>query len=387
MRNYLYPFCMLWVVTLTSQSALVHSGNLRIHEGGTLGFHTNFINSAPFDTNLGLAGFYGPQALSVSGTVTPQFYDVEIALDNDLQLALGIANSNNTNFILGSIRTPLAQPAIFYTFLDNSFYTGENDLSKVEGYAALTNQQNFVFPIGDTELMRPLVLNSESVNLFAKSAYFLEDANSPDNFPGAYNTFEVALDIEYVSDVEFWRLEGSISSTVTLSWNARSDMAHFTDDATKIVVVGWSKQSQRWISLAGATPVGSLTEGFVTSESFVPDDYEIISLGVSKIPFEPLEREVLSLDNYIVSVNGDGVNDSFFIPEMEEYPNNFVQIYDRYGLKVFEMESYTDEFVGFSNLNNIPFGAEKGLPEGVYFYTIGIPEENLNYQGFLYLAR
>lgn len=387
MRNYLHLFFMLWAVTLTSQSALYNNGNLRIHEGGTLGFHTNLINTAPLDTNFGLAGFYGPQALTVSGTVTPQFYDVEIALDNDLQLALGMDSSNNTNFILGSIRTPLAQPTIFYTFLDNSFYTGENDLSKVEGYAALTNQQNFIFPIGDAEFMRPLVLNSESANLFSKSAYFLEDANTPTNFPGTYNTFEVALDVEYVSDVEFWRLEGSIPSTITLSWNARSDMARFTDDANKIVIVGWSKLAQRWLSLASGTPVGSLAEGFVSSKTFIPDDFEIVTLGVSKIPYEPLEREVLSLDNYFVSVNGDGVNDSFLIPELEQYPNNFVQIYDRYGLKIFELENYTDEFIGFSNLNNIPFGAEKGLPEGVYFYTIGIPDEGLNYQGFLYLAR
>lgn len=387
MRNYLHLFFMLWVVTLTSQSALHHSGNLRIHEGGTLGFHTNLINTAPLDTNLGLVGFYGPQPLSVSGTVTPQFYDVEIALDNDLQLALGMDNSNNTNFILGSIRTPLIQPGIFYTFLDNSFYTGENDLAKIEGYAAITNQQNFVFPIGDAELIRPLILDSESVNLFAKSAYFLEDANAPNSFPGAYNTFEVALDVEYVSDIEFWRLEGSIPATVTLSWNTRSDMARFTDDATKIMVVGWSKLSQRWLNLAGTTPVGSLLEGFVSSATFVPDDFELITLGVSKIPYEPLEREVLSLDNYFVSVNGDGVNDSFFIPELEQYANNFVQIYDRFGQKVFELENYTNEFVGFSNLNNVPFGSEKGLPIGVYFYTINIPDEGLNYQGFLYLAR
>jgi gliding motility-associated-like protein len=119
----------------------------------------------------------------------------------------------------------------------------------------------------------------------------------------------------------------------------------------------------------------------------VPDEYEIITLGVSKIPFEPLSKEVLSLENYFVSVNGDGVNDSFFIPELLDYEGNFVQIYNRYGIKVFEMQNYTDEFNGFSNLNNVPFKQEKGLPIGVYFYTIYIAEADLSYQGFLYLAR
>ncbi|MGB3145789.1 MAG: gliding motility-associated C-terminal domain-containing protein, partial [Maribacter sp.] len=80
-------------------------------------------------------------------------------------------------------------------------------------------------------------------------------------------------------------------------------------------------------------------------------------------------------------------NDTFFIPELADFDQNFVQIYDRYGIKVFEMENYTDEFVGFSNMNNVPFKEGIGLPVGVYFYTIYIPVEELNYQGFLYLAR
>lgn len=387
MNNYLNIVLLFFLLSLNAQTALYNNGSLRIHEDGALGFHTDFINNAPMDTNLGLAGFYGPQALTVSGSITPQFHDLELALDNDLLLAVGLDNSNNTNFIMGNIRSPLAQPNIYYTFLDNSFYTGESDLSKIIGYAAIVNQQNFVFPIGDEAFLRPLILESERSNLFAKCAYFLEDANSPNSIPGAYDTFELALDIEAVSNLEFWHLEGNVPSTVSLSWNERSGMAGLTDDATKIIPVGWSKASQRWINLVGGTPAGSLSEGFITSETFIPDDYALITLGVSKIPYEPLSREVLSLDNYFVSVNGDGVNDTFFIPELEEYPNNFVQIYDRYGLKVFELENYTDEFAGFSNLGNIPFAQDKGLPEGIYFYTIAIPQENLNYQGFLYLAR
>tara|TARA_R110001592_G_scaffold276134_4_gene543275 strand:+ start:1774 stop:2937 length:1164 start_codon:yes stop_codon:yes gene_type:complete len=380
------PFILLAAIT-SAQTALYNNGNLRIHEGGTIGFHTNLINESPLDNNLGLAGFYGSQLLTVSGTLTPQFYDLEIALENDLQLELGIDNSNNTNFILGNIRTPLTQPSIFYTFLDNSFYTGENDFSKIEGYAAITNQQDFAFPIGDSQFLRPLIINSESTNLFAKSAYFYENANNPISFTNSYDTFETDLDVESVSTNEFWRLEGTIPSKITLSWNQRSAMAGLTDDVTLIIPVGWNKNSERWTNLVGGTPVGSLNEGFITSASFIPDDYEIITLGVSKAPYEPLSKDVIFLDNFFVSVNGDGVNDSFFVEELQNFDSNFVQIYDRYGIKVFEMANYTDEFKGFSNLNNIPFGAEKGLPIGVYFYTINIPEEDLNYQGFLYLAR
>lgn len=387
MKHYSFLFFFLFVAFVSAQSALYNNGNLRIHDSGAIGFHTNLINESPLDNNLGLVGFYGSIPLTVSGTRVPQFFDLEIAVDNNLQLLLGIDNSNNTNFILGNISTPLAQPDIFYNFLSNAFYTGENDFSKIEGYAAITNQQDFAFPIGDSEFMRPLILNSQSTNLFAKCAYFFENANSPISFNTNFDTTEKSFDIETINVKEFWRLEGNIASNVTLSWNERSAMASLTDDATTIIPVGWNKNSQRWTSLAGAAPVGTLNEGFVSTISFVPDDYEIITLGASKAPYEPLSKEVLTLDNYIVSANDDGINDSFFIPELEEYTTNLVQIYDRYGLKVFEMENYTNQFIGFSNLNNIPLNKEEGLPAGVYFYIINIPEEDLNFQGFLYLAR
>lgn len=388
MQKTFYILFMLLAASTSAQTALYNVGNLRIHDNATVGFHTNLINEAPFDTNLGLVGFYSSNALSVSGTIVPLFYDVEIMAENGLNLNLGVDNANSTTFILGDIVTPKSQEAVYYNFLDtDGFYIGEGDLTKVNGYAAISNQQNFVFPIGDETYLRPLSISSESTNLFAKCAYFFEDPSAPLSIDERYDTNELSRELERVNAVEFWKLEGDVPSTVTLNWNNRSNMGILTDDTTTIVLAGWSKTSNRWENLGASSVVGNLEEGFLTSLEFVPNDYAIIGLGVSKIPFEPLEKDVLSLENYFVSVNGDGVNDTFFIPELLDYESNFVQIYDRYGIKVFEMQNYTDEFGGFSNLNNVPFKKEIGLPIGIYFYTIFIAEENLNYQGFLYLTR
>ncbi|HAI40727.1 MULTISPECIES: gliding motility-associated C-terminal domain-containing protein [unclassified Maribacter] len=387
MKNIAFLFFFLCSAIVSAQSALYNNGNLRIHNGGSIGFHTDFINESPMDNNLGLAGFYGSERITVSGTVTPQFYDMELALENDMQLDLGVNNISNTNFIFGNILTNLSQPNIFYNFVDNSFYNGENDFSKIEGYAAITNQQEFGFPIGDNEYLRPLILISESVNLFAKSAYFYEDANNPVSLANTYNTATNAFDVELVSTAEFWQLEGTVPSTVSLSWNLRSNLSRLTNDVSLIIPVGWSKAQQQWVNLSRSAPVGTITEGFITTRSILPDEFEIITFGTSKEPYEPLAKDVLFIDNFFVSVNGDGVNDTFYIEELEEFNSNFVQIYDRYGLKVFEKTNYTNDFVGFSNLDNVPFGAEEGLPTGVYFYTIHIPDEDLNYQGFLYLTR
>ena len=180
MRNHTTILLLIFnCLAVYTQSALYNNGNLRIHAGGNLGFHTDLINNSPFDSNLGLAGFYGPQTLTVSGNLTPQFYDSEIILDNDLTLVQGMNITHNFNFIVGNVRTRLPEPEVYLNFLDASFYAGEGDLSKVIGYAAITNQQNFMFPVGDLALYRPLILNSEGTNFLAKCAYFLEDANAP----------------------------------------------------------------------------------------------------------------------------------------------------------------------------------------------------------------
>ncbi|RRQ47797.1 gliding motility-associated C-terminal domain-containing protein [Maribacter algicola] len=371
---------------LSAQTALYNIGNLRIHDGGNLGFHTDLINEAPFDENRGLVGFYGDN-VSVFGTVVPLFFDVEVAVENDLILTLGLDTGNNTNFIFGDVFTPKTNPAVYYNFLADAFYNGEGNLQKINGYAAITNKQDFMFPVGSNDALRPLTLNSESVNPFAKCAYFFQNPGTQSVIPGNFNIETLDVDIAAVSNMEFWRLEGSVPSTISISWNRDSNMANLTDDATTIIPVGWSKVSQRWINLEATFVTGDLEQGFTTSATFVPNDYEIVTLGVSQIPFEPLEKEVLTLDNFFVSPNGDGINDRFFVEELAESPNNMVRIYDRFGLKVFEQANYVDEFDGFSNVGNIVFGREDGLPVGVYFYTIDMLDLGLKYQGFLYLAR
>ncbi|MDO1514951.1 gliding motility-associated C-terminal domain-containing protein, partial [Maribacter confluentis] len=48
-----------------------------------------------------------------------------------------------------------------------------NDLSKVEGYAAITNKQEFIFPIGDRTFLRPLIIRSTSINLLQNAHIFM----------------------------------------------------------------------------------------------------------------------------------------------------------------------------------------------------------------------
>jgi gliding motility-associated-like protein len=364
-----------------AQTALYNSGNLRIHEEGNLGFHTDLINDGPFDENSGLAGFYGSDLITVSGALVPILYNVEIFNSSGVLLNTSLAVANNTDFFLGDFVSPRNNPSVSYSYLQNAFSTGASDDSKVDGYASLSGKQNFTFPVGDEAQLRPLIMDSNGVNSLALCAYFFEDPNNPSTFP-AFNTEIKPRNIFGVSTVEFWRLEGSVLSRVTLAWNPRSNLAGLTADVNSITVMGWSKASDQWVNLGRETLAGDLNQGIVGSRPFIPDDFEIITFGSADEP-----EELLSLEDYYLSPNADGINDFLFIPELQQSPNNRLEIYDRRGLKVFQMDNYQNEFTGISNVDNMVFNRNIGLPEGLYFYIVFMDDLELNFQGFLFLER
>lgn len=366
-----------------AQTALYNTGNLEVHADAQVGLHTHLINDGILDDNLGLVGFYGDQPLTVSGAFAPTFFDLEIANLGNVLLNTGINTVNNVNFISGNFETPRDLTDSYLNFVFDAGSTNSSDISKVDGYAAVASKQNFTFPVGDAAQLRPLVMNSEAVNQLAKCAYFFESPNSPSTFAGSFDTATKGELVGIVSGSEFWRLEGNVASTVQLSWNERSNIPLLTQDPATLMVVGWSKASNQWEALSGGPAVGDLTQGFVNSSRFVPDDYEVLTLASSL----EAPQEFISVDNFLVTANGDGTNDALIIPELEQSPNNSIQIFDRFGLKVFEMDNYTDEFRGFANTGTIVMGKEDGLPSGVYFFIVELKDLNLDFQGFLYLTR
>ena len=60
--------------------------------------------------------------------------------------------------------------------------------------------------------------------------------------------------------------------------------------------------------------------------------------------------------------NGDGSNDYFYIGNIEQYPDNVLEIYNRYGQKVFTKTGYSNDWDG-KYLND-------ELPGGTYFYVL-----------------
>jgi len=220
-----------------------------------------------------------------------------------------------------------------------------------------------------------------------KALYLFENPSAPTSFDENFNTNQKAIAIEAVSPVEFWILENNIESRVTLGWDARSGLGNLSDTVDEIIVVGWLKSSNRWVTIPHTNVTGNLTEGFITTANFIPDDFAALTFGSTTQPTDTFAVNNPTLGNYFLSPNNDGVNDFLIIDGMEESPNNSLRIFNRTGQIVYEKVNYIDGFNGVSNINNLVIKREIGLPEGVYYYIVSLDDLSLEYQGFIFLDR
>ena len=96
------------------------------------------------------------------------------------------------------------------------------------------------------------------------------------------------------------------------------------------------------------------------------------------------------IENFFVpdafSPNGDGVNDTFRIPDIEFlYPDFSLEIYNRYGNLMFTGNNNRPDWNGKNGISNLVDGT---APNGVYFYIIRFNKDNKSpKQGRLYLNR
>ena len=147
-------------------------------------------------------------------------------------------------------------------------------------------------------------------------------------------------------------------------------------------MVGYNRATGVWDDLGNTHFEGGRDYGTLTSDYFVPGQYEIITFGGST---DSESFQVVELDNYYLSPNGDGRNETLEIPAAQEYPDNAIQIYNRYGQLVFQQDHYTGGFDGQANVE-LTVSREKGLEPGIYFYIITFNELRQQHQGYFYLS-
>lgn len=82
-----------------------------------------------------------------------------------------------------------------------------------------------------------------------------------------------------------------------------------------------------------------------------------------------------------ISPNGDNKNDFWHIVGIEQFPNNEVRVFNRWGNLVFEQKGYTNQNAWDGAWNG------KDLPDGAYFYMIDLGDGSEPLSGYLQLMR
>ena len=93
-------------------------------------------------------------------------------------------------------------------------------------------------------------------------------------------------------------------------------------------------------------------------------------------------RSAADIEIYnLVTPDGDGKNDFWYIGGIESFPDNEVLIFNRWGTKVKEFSGYNNSNKRWNGTNYI----EKLLPDGVYYYIIKVNALQETFTGWVYI--
>ncbi len=132
------------------------------------------------------------------------------------------------------------------------------------------------------------------------------------------------------------------------------------------------------ISAAAGTYTGSVIASFPTGGTFSINNYLIKYLAGDIIVKAALSRDQIIIPNTFTP-NGDGINDTWEVKYLLNYPNCMVMIYDRSGKEIFRSSGYSAAWNGTI--------AGKPLPFGTYYYVINLNNGTAPLSGYVLLVK
>lgn len=131
---------------------------------------------------------------------------------------------------------------------------------------------------------------------------------------------------------------------------------------------GTAPYTYAWTSPSGSTASSNMFEKLLTGTYTVTvtDMHGCAKTDTVSVDEAPCIRLIIY---NVITPNGDGANDKWDVQGLDMYPNNTVQIFDKWGDMVYEKNGYNDDWYGQDKHG-------KDLPDGTYFYLIKLNEQN-----------
>ncbi|WP_264550750.1 gliding motility-associated C-terminal domain-containing protein [Flavobacterium sp. N2038] len=334
---------------------------------GTFILYANYNNDGLVSftpkTSTGLTYFKGLSgAQTISGTILSELNNVHFEnknvqpaflLSGDISIAgvsefdKGIVDNVNYN---GNI-----------IFESDASHKSTSNNSYVSGYVERAKNKAFQFPIGDGGFFRPSSIGQiNSQDDFFRSKYLLKDSDPQ------YPHNQRQKRIQLIDNVEYWELESSqknIDLALTLSWNEETTPNTIINGErdSELAIVRWDATDNEWKFYTTAVDVSNKLATAAVKDQGI---YTLARI-LSEMP-----------DNIVVynavSANGDGLNEYFRIDGLEDFPDNTLQIFNRWGVKVYETSGYgvnNNVFKGYSE-GRVTVNKGEKLPTGTYFYVL-----------------
>ncbi|PBI83142.1 hypothetical protein BSF41_46140 [Flavobacterium sp. ACN2] len=401
--------CALFSNNITAQT--INTGDLSIapntefstlfnfdnKTNGDLLIDGNFIAYANFNndglvtytnSSNGKTYFIGTQQQLISGTQTAHFQNVIFENTSELvpfHLNTIINIGKNVEFKKGIIDADSYNGKM--VFEQNAFHTDASNLSFVDGKVENVGNLDFEFPVGDQFYFRPSYHDKgANANNVYTTQYFFENAGSLHPYSNKEDT------ILSIDEEEYWNLtqdQGAEKIILSLTLDTHTTPASFfvENPDTELAIVRWDDTTLKWVNEGGTTTdllTGADYSKLVTTQV---GGYGLFTIAIVKKTITP-DSDLIIYN--AVSPNGDGINDSFYIKGIDKYPDNRVEIYNRWGVKVYDATSYNENdvmFKGYSDGRSTVKRGE-GLPAGTYFYVLKYNKNNtiIENTGYLYIS-
>lgn len=337
---------------LTNDGTLVNNGSILI--GG------QWVNNGTYTPGTGAITFnstapvqvinHNAQAfntLTISGGGVKQFL-ADIVISDELILTDGILESSNNAKI---------------NFGATASFSGGSDVAHIKGTVQRSGQGTLIFPIGNgttylpVELMNAGTGTNAIVTLHEISNEVLTGDNS----------------LASPSDQRYWELNLQGGSLAQSQIRLPASGENFAS-LDNVVVASSATALGPYASLGSSDFTGTPASGSVLSELAPTVAYYTLAARNTD--------KTITVYNG-VSMSENGKNDFLRIVNIEQYPNNTVSIFNRWGDRVFQKEEYNNSspdkrFGGISDDGNV-------LPSGTYFYSINLGDGSAAITGYLQL--
>lgn len=367
----------------TASGNFINDGDVHIFENWN---NDGIVSYTPSEN--GKTYFTGTTEQIIEGTKQSDFQDVIFNNQSTavpFHLATTITVGKLANFTKGIINAEDYDGLV--VFKKDAFHANAGNQSFVDGWTENDVDEPFEFPVGDAQFFRPAFYTSNAAEqTIYTTQYFYK--NSGDILPHTSKDDSIIL----IDNAEYWDIvqnQGTekVVLSLTVSENTTPSTFYNLNPETTLAIVRWDETTLKWINEGGVLSEPITGEPYSNLLTGQVSGYGLFTIAIVKKSITPTDDLVIY---NAISPNGDGLNDAFKIKGIDKYPDNTVEIYNRWGVRVYDANAYNESNVMFRGYSDgrTTIKRENKLPTGTYFYILKYNNNNgeiLKRSGYLYI--